>query len=260
MELSNEDLGRFRRGLEDVRKFWARFGETPDFRGQRVLEVGSGFGALAISIGLSGARRVVAVDVSARAIEFAAANLRQNYPQLSRVVQFKATAVGDLGEGPFDCIVSKDTFEHVMDLDSVLAEMRRRLAPGGRIYAGFGPIYTSPYGDHDRRRKAFEPMGWRGRALARIPWGHLFLESKIIAMANRNGGRKASSMRDLNLNTRSASDYRRAFAASGLDTLEYRTNQSTRLTSKILSVTSMLPFLEDYCTHNIYCVLKKPAS
>lgn len=46
--------------------------------------------------------------------------------------------------------MSKDTFEHVDDEASLLKGLGQLLGPGGRLYAGFIPLYGSPIGDHTR--------------------------------------------------------------------------------------------------------------
>jgi hypothetical protein len=140
----------------------------------------------------------------------------------------------------------------------MLSEMKKRLKPGGRIYTGFGPLYTSLYGDHDRRTVIFSPWGLWGRLLALVPWGHLFMESWIIDMNNRYRAKKVNSMRDLGLNRMSASDYRRAFRESGISIVYFRANQSTSIQSRVFSWLARIPCLGDYCVYNIYCILEKP--
>ena len=74
----------------------------------------------------------------------------------------------------FDYMVSKDTFEHIIELEEMLREMTIRLKQGGRIYLGFGPLYYGPFGHH-------------GRINPKIPWGHLIIpEQVIIKRLNRN--------------------------------------------------------------------------
>ena len=162
-------------------------------------------------------------------------------------------------ENGFDYIVSKDTFEHIVDLDVMLCEMKKRLKPGGRIYAGFGPLYKCPYGDHDRRRTIFKPLGLCGRMLALIPWGHLFMEPLMICMHNRYRERKINSIRETGLNKLALSDYQKIFSESGLSIVNIRKNMSSSIKSKILSFGGRVPFLENFCTHNIYCILENPA-
>ena len=53
-----------------------------------------------------------------------------------------------LTDGSIDVCVSDNVFEHCRDLASVLCESRRVLRPAGRLYAGYGPLWFSPGGDH----------------------------------------------------------------------------------------------------------------
>jgi ubiquinone/menaquinone biosynthesis C-methylase UbiE len=48
----------------------------------------------------------------------------------------------------FDIIVSSSAFEHIQQFDIALNEMHRILKPGGFLYAGFGPIWSTCYGHH----------------------------------------------------------------------------------------------------------------
>jgi SAM-dependent methyltransferase len=257
VEFRQTDVDHFRRGEYENPRFWCRFGESPDLSGATILDVGSGWGSLCVDMALAGARKIVGVDIKSELIDFANEYLKQNYPRLTNVVEFRAVDLREYDEVTFDYIVSKDSFEHIIDLDGMLSEMKKRLRLGGRIYAGFGPLYTSPYGDHDRRHVVFRPWGLWGHALALIPWGHLFMESLIIDMNNRYRERKVNSICDLGLNRMSVSDYRRVFYESELSIISFRLNQSTSVQSRVLSLLGKIPCLEDYCIHNCYCILEK---
>ena len=258
MVLSERDIAHFKRGGVENPLFWSRFGSQPNLKGASVLDVGCGWGSLCVDMASSGTKQVVGLDIKPELIDFANENLRRAYPQLADIVVFACVDLRDWNNGPmFDYIVSKDAFEHIIDLRDMLEAMKKHLKSGGRIYAGFGPIYTRPYGDHDRRRMAFKPWGRWGRFLARIPWGHMFMEPLIINMRNRYRGEKNKSMYDLGLNKMAPSDYRRDFRASGLSIVDLRVSQSTKFQSRVFSLLKRIPFLEDYCTHNIYCILEK---
>lgn len=47
-----------------------------------------------------------------------------------------------------DVITCVDVFEHVADLPAVLQRMRHMLAPGGHVWASFGPPWYHPKGGH----------------------------------------------------------------------------------------------------------------
>ena len=259
MELRQVDIDKFNKGREsDNPRFWSRFSEKPDLTGATVLDVGCGWGSLCVDMALAGAQKVVGLDLKSELIDFANENLKQSYPELTKIVEFKDIDLKYYYDDVlFDFIVSKDTFEHIIDLAEMLSKMKKRLKPGGRVYAGFGPLYTSPYGDHDRRRTAFRSWRLWGRLLALIPWGHLLMESTLIEMSRRYRGRKINSVYDLGLNRMSVSDFRRVFRESGLSIIDFRVNQSNSIQSKVFSLLRRIPFLEDYCTHNIYCILEK---
>src|SRR6185312_11789412 len=100
-----------------------------------------------------------------------------------------------------DYIVSKDTFEHLLDVPGVLRAALDRLRPGGRVYLAAGPLYNSPYGDHTRTR-------------ALLPWGHLFIPEPLLLARLRKAGSSANSIYELGLNKLGLKDYRRMFAES----------------------------------------------
>ena len=207
-------------------------------------------------MGLAGAGQVVGLDTDAPKVANANAILAQYYPQLKSVVSFESVDLKDYDKMQFDCVISKDSFEHIIDVEGMVAQMKAKVKPGGRLYTGFGPLYNSPFGHH-------------GRTKTPLPWGHLLAgEKKIIERLNRDYRSKgeraawywegeAKSMDDLGLNMKSLADFRRAFYNSGMDVEFFGTNQSDSLLSKTFSLICKIPFLEEYFTHNVYCILQK---
>lgn len=206
----------------------------------------------------AGARRVVGIDLRESAIKFAKAHIAETYPELAERLEFHAVHLRHYPAEVFDCILSKDTFEHIIDLDLMLAEMKRRLKPGGLIYSGFGPLYPSPYGDHDRRRMLLRHWGLLGSSLARVPWAHLVLANTLVRLNNQHEKKQARSLRDLGLNMLGFSDYERTIKNSGLRVLYFDTNRGTGPSPRIFSALRKLPMLMDLCTYNAYCVLENP--
>jgi SAM-dependent methyltransferase len=105
-----------------------RFAE--DFaRGKRVLDYGcgSGYGSAQIA---EVAREVTAVDVAEDAIHYA----RERFQRSN--LRFQAIDPGaplPFDDASFDTVLSFQVFEHVADSDRYLAEIRRVLAPGGKL-------------------------------------------------------------------------------------------------------------------------------
>jgi ubiquinone/menaquinone biosynthesis C-methylase UbiE len=88
--------------------------------GQRVLEIGAGAGWQAQWLSERG-RQMVAVDVPAS---------NYNEARMYTVVQYDGVRL-PLPAASVDIIFSSNVMEHVVDLDGLLAEMRRVLKPGG---------------------------------------------------------------------------------------------------------------------------------
>jgi len=260
MELLQADLDYFKHGQIENAIYWQRMGGKPDFTGATALDVGCGLGAQCVDMALCGAAKVVGLDTESRLIQFAAENVRRNYPQLAGKIEFKDLDLKDYHGLKFDYIIAKDSFEHIMDLGGMLREMKQRLKVGGRIYSGFGPLYNSPMGHHGRIRT------WLPSP--RFPWGHHFeKESRSIERLNQHraaGGKifaysdaPLKTIHDLGLNKMSLADYRRVFRESGLKMVSFKVNQTTNLISKAIFWLRVIPGLEEYFTHNIYCVMEK---
>ena len=244
----------FEAGHQSLERFWARLGGRPDVHGASVLEVGCGVGRLAVDLAMQGAARVVALDINQRSIDFACEHVRQCYPQLMSTVDFRCADARDCRETNFDVIVSKDTFEHLLELEEVVTAMANRLKSGGRIYVGFGPLYRGPFGDHHWTR-------------LHVPWGHLLVpESVIVARLNRHPERLPSwsprairSIGDLGLNRRSLADYLGAFESAGLATVYCRPNAGRHPVVRLSCLLAKVPHFREYLTHNLYCILERPS-
>ncbi len=228
--------------------FWKNFGGKPSLQGAVVLDVGCARGTLCIDIALSGAARTIGADIDSEFVQFASAAVRERYPQLMDRVSFEVGGLSRYADNTFDYIVSKDTFEHIMNLGEMVAEMKRCLKPGGRIYTGYGPLYNAPNGPH----------GFFGV----IPWGHVFLpERLLVALINKKRCGKISCLRDLDVvNQMSFAEHRAVLYGAGLKVRYFEVNQSGHALSGVFSVLRKVPFLEEYFTHNIYCILEKESA
>lgn len=245
MAMQQCDIDYFNRGLVENPRYWSRLGGRPDFKDALVVDVGCGHGSLCIDIASSGARRVVGLELNPRLVDFANENLKVNYAELADTVEFRLQDLGEAPEVDVDFFVSKDTFEHVVGLEQVLAQMEKRLRVGGRVYTGFGSLWNSPFGDH-------------GRTKILVPWGHtIFSERFLVNWHNRLSATKVTSIHGLGLNALSLADYLRIFRSCGLKIVTLQVNASTRFVSRLFSSIGRIPGFEEYFSHNIYCVLEK---
>jgi len=243
--LRQNDIDYFNKGQIDNPRYWERLGGKPNFKDALVVDLGCGHGSLCIDIALSGAKRVIGIDLSSRLINFANENLRLNYPQLITTVEFRCQNIQEAPETDVDYFVSKNTFEHIIGLEQVLAEMKERLKPNGYIYTGFGPLWNSPFGDHYRTKMP-------------IPWMHAFFTERfIVNWRNLFSEKKITSIQDLGLNALSLAEYRHILNSCGMTIVYLQINANKRFVSRLFSLLKKIPFLEEYFSHNIYCILQK---
>jgi len=121
-------------------------------RGDRALDLGCGAGDFTAAMARAGADAIGA-DVAEAALERA----RSRHPAVEfRLVPFDGPLPFD--DGSFDLVWSSEVIEHVADTARWLSEVRRVLAPGGRL------LLTTP--SHGRARVALggverfsEPLG-----------------------------------------------------------------------------------------------------
>ncbi len=166
--------------------------------GEHVLDLGCGTGDLAADMAAAGAD-VTGADVAQAALDRAAGR----HPQLPlRLVGIDAEL--PFGDGAFDVVFSSEVIEHVADTARWLSEVRRVLAPRGRILlttpshgrlrllAGGIERYSEPLGDHlhlytaRSLRAVLEDFGFveiSVRGAAGPPWARRLL----LARATRRG-------------------------------------------------------------------------
>lgn len=164
--------------------------------GHRVLDFGSGPGFMALAIadmvGESG--RVHGVDINARFVKDAT-----NRAAGRRHVSFHHVTGADipLPDAAVDRVVCKNVLEYVPDLDATLAELRRVLAPGGRIHimdSDWGFVVVEPWGKENVDRYfAAASVAFREPHIGRKAQGllarHGFddIEVRIQAFADTQG-------------------------------------------------------------------------
>jgi SAM-dependent methyltransferase len=238
--------------------FWPQFGLAgcPRFDGKRVLEVGCGFGSRCFEAGSHGAAHVLGIDTNLYHVNSSASRRDSEYPQLADTVAVRHCPIEELPDGGFDVIISESAFEHIMNVDVVLEQMRRKLNAGGKAYIAFGPLYHSPYGDHGWLRAALplsERLSW--------PWGHLLVPERILfeRLHRLKGLPPYTQTRDwayMDLNKLTIHDYEQLFARSGLEILHFDTNIAhSRLGKAVRLASRLVPFLRKYLTFNVCAVL-----
>jgi len=100
--------------------------------GLRVLDVGCSAGFICDELAAAGAE-VTGVDIDAAGLRRA----RARFARRARFVQADGLAL-PLADGAVDLVVANHIYEHVSDADTLVAEVRRVLAPDGVAYLGLG--------------------------------------------------------------------------------------------------------------------------
>lgn len=227
----------------DIPEWQRRIGPI-DFAGKRVLEIGSGHGALCVAAAEAGAREVVGIDLDRERIDFAREYVPRSYPALAARIRFECVDIADL-QGPFDLVLSKDTFEHVDDLVAMLGHIHRLLSPGGSLITGFSPLYYSPFGDH-------------GRMEMKIPWAHAVLpEGWLLSRLSKRLGKPVRSVSELGLNQMLSSTFTEAVKHHDWASVQIAYNRSDKPAMKLFDVLRKLPPLERFFTVGIYARLKR---
>ena len=244
--LKSENINYFKHGKIENIKFWKRLGLKPDFKNKKILDFGCGYGSLTLEIAASGAQKVVGVDSNIDVINFAKENLRINFPDLIDKVDFEVVDLLKTDKfKDIDYIVTKDTFEHSLNLDQILEKFHQILKKDGKAFVGFGPLYNFYNGDH-------------GRTEAILPWFHIIIPEKIlINRLNKKYKKNIEKIEDLGLSKYSFKDYIRLFKGSKFEIIYFKTNFSDHPLSIIFNLLSKIKVFEEYCTYNIYSILKK---
>ncbi|MFC1561132.1 methyltransferase domain-containing protein [Candidatus Latescibacterota bacterium] len=138
-----KDIDRFNKKDIENKRFWLRLGGMPEVNGSVVLDIGCGHGGLCIDLALSGAKKVIGLDINHQLIEFARENLRVNYPHLQDIVEFESINLKNYHNNLiYDYIFSKDSFEHIIHVEEMLNEMKKNPNPVERFMLDLVPFTT----------------------------------------------------------------------------------------------------------------------
>jgi SAM-dependent methyltransferase len=140
-------------------------------RAGRALDVGCGDGRLTAELD---AAELTAADVSPVALDRARPRLTG-----ARIVELEPDAPLPFDDGSFELVLAAETVEHVRDVQLLLSEIRRVLAPGGEL-ALTTPATPAlvrpehPFSPHLRRftrrslRRALDELGFEVGSLRRV--------------------------------------------------------------------------------------------
>jgi SAM-dependent methyltransferase len=228
-------------------KMWrARIGYPIDVRGKSVLDLGCGHGALSVALAQEGAKSVLGIDLDTKRVHYAKTMVQRFAGSFPGDLTFSAIDLNAMeGSGLFDVVVTKDCFEHVDDLPTMLSSINRLLKPNGILVAGFSPLYYSPFGDH-------------GRWELKLPWLHSVLpESVLAAYLRRKGRTGVRNASDLGLNKLTYPKFAKIMDSPAWHPESVRINVKDGLGAKAFTLLRKVPALEKYFTISVYAVYRK---
>lgn len=162
-------MWQYKRGGDTIAFYRERYTIQEMFEGKTVLDVGCGAGGKTMYYAAQGVKHIVGMDIVPHYKEEAEA-LAQELGYADRFTFVVGDAAHtDFPDNSFDTIIMNDAMEHVDRPDLVLAEVRRILKPGGRLYVNFPPYY--------------HPFGAHLSDLIGIPWVHLFFSEDTLVAA-----------------------------------------------------------------------------
>ncbi|GII82722.1 hypothetical protein Ssi03_07120 [Sphaerisporangium siamense] len=122
-------------------------GDGPVLDGRRVADIGCSAGFIADELAAAGAERAFGIDIDVPGLRKAA----ERFGKRVAFVCADGTAL-PFPDGSMDVLVFNHIYEHVVDPDAVIKEMRRVLADDGVLYLGLGnrlgviePHYKLPF-------------------------------------------------------------------------------------------------------------------
>jgi cyclopropane-fatty-acyl-phospholipid synthase len=161
--------------------------------GMRLLDVGCGWGGMAMHAAQHHGVRAVGVTVSQRQAELAEKRVAE--AGLSDVVEIRLQDYRDLRDGPFDAISSIGMFEHVglSQLETYFDQLYALLLPEGRL---LNHAISRPAAPKGRTRSRFKKYSFIDKYV--FPDGELHEVGSVISAIQRRGFevRHAESLRE----------------------------------------------------------------
>ncbi len=147
--------------------------------GMRLLDIGCGWGGMAIHAARQYGVSVVGVTISAEQVKLAETRVAE--AGLSHRVQIRLQDYRDISDAPFDAISSIGMFEHVGErrLGAYFGQIESLLVPGGRL------LNHAINRSVDTGRSRIDPSGFIAHYV--FPDGELLETGQVVSAINRNG-------------------------------------------------------------------------
>jgi len=212
-------------------------GFLQSIKGMDVLDYGCGTGCQVVCLANNGARYVLGIDPSRKALE-KAQRLALETNTRDRV-EF-AEQFSNKYRDRFDLVISQNSMEHYPDPAAALDEMKLALKPNGQILITFGPPWFAPYGSHMH-------------FFTRVPWVNLLFSERVVMNVRKNFRQDgAARYEDVEsgLNRMTVAKFRSILSSSDLKVVYYKDE-----CVKNIQILGRVPLLRELFINQISCVL-----
>lgn len=213
----------------------------PDFldhiSGKTIIDFGCGGGGQSAALAMSGAKRVVGVDINDKSLLKARELIRGL--DLEKSVEFRNN-IGSDEVGQFDIVISQNSMEHFFDPAGILATMKSALTPEGELFVTFGPPWFAPHGSH---------MNY----FLTIPWANIIFSQRAVMNVRgnfRDDGATRYEDVESGLNKMSARKFEHIIKECGMET-RYRKYDCV----KDMDFLGHLPLFRELFINRINCIL-----
>lgn len=201
--------------------------------------------------------RAYGIDIAAHKIENAK-RFYANHPQKQNLTLIAADIydVDPISMEKFDLIIMRDTIEHIPNQSLFLGNLKKFMAPGGKILIAFPP-WRMPFGGHQQICKS--------KVLSQCPYLHLLPEMGYRWILKRFGETAPTinalmEIRDTRLSIQRfhqlVAKNKYKFSCKEYYLINPNYEIKFKLKSRKLPFILTIPYIRDFFTTAFYCVLE----
>lgn len=218
----------------------------PDFmnkiKNKKILDFGCGEGYQSVAMASNGAKYVLGIDASQKAIKKARdLAIKHGYKHQA---EFKEKLEESL-KGSFDIIISQNSMEHFTAPVAVINGMKSALNQDGRIMLTFACPWFAPYGSHMH-------------FFTKVPWVNILFSEKTVMKVRtyfRDDGATKYEEVESGLNKMTVKKFERIISDNDLEVVYKKYD-----CAKGINFLGKIPLIRELFINRISCVIAKRSS